>query len=323
MASIRKRNSSYQVQIRLNGHPTLTKTFSTLENAKTWARKTEAETEANGIIPRLEKGLTIGVLLKRYLETITPRKRGKAQEARRIMRLMRDPISRQLVSSATPSVFAAFRERRLNDGLRACSYDLVILSHMFKVAKYEWGLPIQENPLHFVKKPPALQARERRISAEEWQALERAAEKCLNKLIWPLVVFAVETAMRRGEILSLRWQDVNLETQTATLRETKNGSPRTIPLSKRAVAILRTCPIMEGQPFPLTEYSTHQAWTRLVRRAGVSNLRFHDLRHEGISALVEKGLSIPEVALISGHKDIRQLFRYTHLRPEDLAKKIG
>ncbi len=130
--------------------------------------------------------------------------------------------------------------------------------------------------------------------------------------------------MRRGELLKLKWEDIDLEKQVAHLEMTKNGSKRDVPLSKRAKEILSGMPhCINGRVFPLTEDSVKGLWSRLSKRTGIYDLRFHDLRHEATSRLFEKGLNIMEVSAITGHKDLRMLKRYTHLRAEDLAKKLG
>ena len=132
--------------------------------------------------------------------------------------------------------------------------------------------------------------------------------------------------MRRGEILNMRWCDLSVEKRTLHIPVTKNGHARTIPLSSGALAILRT--LSDGRAsgsehiLPITQDAAKMAWKRLVKRAGLVNLRFHDMRHEAISRFFEKGLNVPEVALISGHRDPRMLFRYTHPRAEDIAAKL-
>jgi integrase len=136
---------------------------------------------------------------------------------------------------------------------------------------------------------------------------------------------ALETAMRQGELVNLRWEHVHLARRIAHLPDTKNGEPRTVPLSTAALKILRSLPrSLTGQVFVgLTSEAVKRAFARAVRRAGIDDLHFHDLRHEATSALFERGLNIMEVASITGHKDLRMLRRYTHLRAEDLAKKLG
>ena len=136
--------------------------------------------------------------------------------------------------------------------------------------------------------------------------------------------FALATGMRRGEVLGLKWRDINLERKTCLLHITKNGRPRTVPLSAHATAILKGCePKLDDNPaFPVTENAFRLAWQRVQSRSGIEDFRFHDLRHEAVSRFFERGLSLPEVALISGHRDPRQLLRYTHLDAADLVGRL-
>jgi integrase len=132
--------------------------------------------------------------------------------------------------------------------------------------------------------------------------------------------------MRRGELLSARWGDVNLAVRTLHIPITKNDHPRTIPLTPRAVMILERLRELRGTQdsvIPITLDSMKMAWKRVLKRASLEDFHFHDLRHEGISRFFELGLGIPEVAMISGHRDPRMLFRYTHPKPELVAAKLA
>jgi integrase len=120
----------------------------------------------------------------------------------------------------------------------------------------------------------------------------------------------------------MQWADVDLEGRTVFLRNTKNGDPRTVPLSPRAIEIIGSMPRTGDKVFPMTPNALRLAWERLRRRAGISGLRFHDLRHEAVSRFFEKGLNMPEVAAISGHRDPRMLMRYTHPKAEAIAAKL-
>ncbi len=131
------------------------------------------------------------------------------------------------------------------------------------------------------------------------------------------------TGMRRGELLRAQWADIDPQKRILHVPMTKNGHPRTIPLSSAALKIIDALPRNNDRLFALSANAVRLAWGRLAKRAGVVDLHFHDLRHEAISRFFEKGLSVPEVALISGHRDVRMLFRYTHLKPEDVAAKLG
>jgi integrase len=137
------------------------------------------------------------------------------------------------------------------------------------------------------------------------------------------IEFAVETGMRRGEILAIRWEHLDDQARTLTIPTTKTGQPRTIPLSSRALAILDSQRVAKtDRAFPITVNAFALSWKRILKRSKAHDLHFHDLRHEAVSRLFERGLTIPEVALVSGHKDPRMLFRYTHLKPEDVALKL-
>lgn len=156
--------------------------------------------------------------------------------------------------------------------------------------------------------------------------LEVACRQCRNRSIWPPVELALETGMRRGDLLRARWTDVSFETRTLHIPVTKNGYARTIPLTGRAVELLTELKCetaSSGNVLQLTENMVKMAWERMVSRARLVDLRFHDLRHEAISRFFEKGLSVPEVALINGHRDARMLFRYTHPSAELIAGKLG
>jgi integrase len=136
-----------------------------------------------------------------------------------------------------------------------------------------------------------------------------------------VIEFAIETGMRRSEMLKLKWQDINLETGFALLYDTKNGEDRKVPLTLKCIQLLNQLSRSHEHVFPISATCLNQAWRRAVRKAEIKDLRFHDLRHEAVSRFFEMGMNIAEVALISGHKDVTQLFRYTHLKPENVFKK--
>ena len=243
---------------------------------------------------------------------------------RRLNRLINDSISDYSIEQLTSKTLASFRDRRLIDGQRTCQYDLILIRHCLKIAISEWGLMLSVNPVDKIKKPPSPKARERRLKNGEYQRLKAASKLTLNPNIWPIVVFAIETGMRRGEILGLSWDNIDLKRRTALLPQTKNGSSREVPLSTRAVCVLQQQrPRTGNSPFPVNSNAFRLPWDRLRGRAGLNDLRFHDLRHEAISRFFEMGLTVPEVALISGHKDVKMLFRYTHMRVDSVVSKLA
>jgi integrase len=322
MATIRLRKGKYQVQIRKGSYPPQSKTFNTKQEAATWAREAEAHLYQGVNELVLDKSLILENLITRYREQITPQKKGRDQETRRLNLLICDPISKTKLVEMSPALFARFRDRRLKDGIRTCHYDLVLLRHILKVAKFEWGISLQENPLDFVRNPPTSKPRDRTLAPEEYKSLKAALAGTRSVYLEPLMDLAIQTGMRRGELLKIKWQDLDLEERTLQLYDTKNGEDRKVPLTTTAASILTEWSSSSKRIFPITSVAVRQSWDRLVKRAGISNLHFHDLRHEAISRFLEMGLSVPEVALISGHKDPRMLFRYTHLRAEDVVRKL-
>ena len=160
-----------------------------------------------------------------------------------------------------------------------------------------------------------------RLRPGEQEKLLDAARQCRNRFVAPIITLALETAMRRSEILAIKKEHFDRAKRTLLIPESKNGRARTIPLSIPAVELL-SAHAKDGRLFPISANAFRLAWERVKRRAGINDLHFHDLRHEAISHLFEKGLSVPEVALISGHRDLRMLLRYTHPMSEGIFRKL-
>ena len=268
-------------------------------------------------------GNTLQVLMDRYLAEVSPLKRS-ASDQFHFRQIGRHPIATFEVKRLTAEAVVSFRDSRLKQVSPATvRKEMNLISQVLRHATSEWGLCLAVNPVAQVKKPAAPKGRERRISDEEANALLLAFRKTRNPLVKQVFLFAIATGMRRGEILSLTWEQVDIEKRTAHLPMTKNGEARTVPLSPAALGLLSERKTHEGgHVFPITRNALRLSWDRLRARAKVEDLRFHDLRHEAISRFFEFGLSVPEVALISGHKDVKMLFRYTHLKPDAVAEKL-
>jgi integrase len=327
MASIRKRGDKWQAQVRRQGMVPTTRTFTLRDDARRWARQIEAEADRQGLIfdRRELKRLTFGSLIERYLATVVPTKRACEIETIILRALLRKSLTQTSVADLRPEMFGAYRKERLKVVKPATvRRELSILHHLFEIAIRDWGLPIPSNSLHGCSKGLESKARARRIVDKgESERLTNAAANCRNLLIKPLVELAIASGMRRGELLRAKWADIDREKRTLHIPETKNGRPRTIPLSSEALNIIDGLAQGTDRLFPLSANAVRLAWGRLVKRANVEDLHFHDLRHEAISRFFEMGLSVPEVTLISGHRDVRMLFRYTHLRAEDVAAKLN
>jgi len=326
MASIRKRGSSWQAQVRREGYSPVSKTFASKADAQAWARDQERTIDrAESPTPTRElKGLTVADLLCRYRDIVTPSKRGAEPERYRLGTLLAHQIAKVPLSKLSPASAAKYRDDRLalvQPG--TVRRELAILQHCFALAKREWGIPLPCNPVLEIKLPDTAKARSRRLAQDDLTKLLDALKSNTAWYLRPLISLAVETGMRRGELLSIRWQDVNRKARTVSILKTKNGHPRTIPLTPKALETLSGLPWTSEYVFPVSPNAVRLAWERLRKRAGVQELRLHDLRHEAVSRFFEMGLTTPEVALISGHRDPRMLSRYTHLRPEKVAEKLA
>ena len=315
MASIRKRNSLWQAQVRSRKLGATSKSFHKKTDAIAWAKVQEAMMQTGEWKPKDKRYSTIGDLIQNYLKKVTPSKKGAEPETRRLRRLLKeDALMSVKLNDAQPHHFAAFRDRRLEDGNRACQYDLVLLRASWNTARIEWGWDFGDNPLTLIRFPKNNPPRERRLKHGEYDKLIAANKESRVWYLAPIINIAIETCMRRGEILALEWDHIDFFRSKALLSETKNGRSRWVPLNGKALGILNDLEQKNDRVFPITDNAFRHAWDRLRKRANIYNLTFHDLRHEAISRLFESGLSIPQVMQISGHQTASQLFRYIQLK---------
>jgi len=324
MAAIVQRESGrWQAKVRRHGQSAVSRTFARQTDAEAWARKIESEQERGTWRDSSEaERTTLLAALDRYAREITPRKRAQASERSNLRILREERIAGQTLARIGSQEIAALRGAWQKDGLKPASIKrrMVTLAHVFTVAEREWGMVALTNPVRAVRLEPENNARERRVSEAELEAICAATG---SAELASLIRLAVETAMRRGELCALRWEHVDLYEATAHLPHTKNGSARDVPLSSRAIGALRALPRrIDGQVFGLRPDSVTQAFERAAVRASIDNVRFHDLRHEATTRLSDKLPTLLELAAVTGHKDLRMLKRYYHPRAADLAKKL-
>ena len=314
MASIRKRNGLWQVQVRSRKIGSASKSFHKKADAVAWAKIQEALMQTGNWRNRDQINVTVGDLMGNYLNKVTPTKRGAVTETRRLKRLLTENSLMIIrLDEIEPHHFATFRDKRIKDGNRACQYDLVLLRHAWNIARIEWGWSLRENPISLIRMPKNNPPRERRLRQGEYEKLKTAAHGSRSWYLWPIIDIAIETAMRRGEILSLQWANIELSKQRALLPITKNSRSRWVPLSQLALEHINHVPRTADHVFPITDVAFRQAWDRLRVRASITDLTFHDLRHESLSRKVESGMNIPKVMEMSGHRTASQLFRYIQL----------
>lgn len=328
MATVRKRGGKWQVQVRRDGHTPQSKTFTRKCDAEAWGRDREIEIARGDAVvdPKRLRELTLADLLRRYGREVTPRKKSRGVELCYLRALAAHPIGLTTINKLTTERLAAYRDERLQTVLpSSLRREFNVLRHCLQVAISEWHVGLQVNPLTGLRLPANPPSRERRLKDEELQALKTALSTTRNSLMASVVSLAIYTGMRRSELLRLRWRNVDLERGLAFLPDTKNGRPRLVPLSPQARSVLAG--LSQGSRddlvLPMSANAVRLSWERLRRRAGITDLHFHDLRHEAISRFFEAGLSVPEVSLISGHRDPRMLLRYTHLRPESVADRLA
>jgi len=327
MASIRKRGNSWQARVARKGFPDETATFKSKTEALEWCRNIESSMDAGRYVRTKEAGDTpLAELLKRYREAVTPLKRGAHDEAIRLKALERRRFAKLSVLNVTPQAIAAFRDERLAECNPATVIrDLAVLSSIFNHARREWGMDFP-NPVQLVRKPVAPAGRDRTLSSTEEERLIAAAAPIgrRNPLLQPLLVLALESAMRRGELLSLRWEHVHLDRRCVFLPQTKNGTPRWVPLSTRATNALEALGgAAEGAVFPIAQAALDKCFKRACGRAEIADFRFHDLRHTATTRLAAKLPNVIELAAVTGHRSLQMLKRYYHPTAESLAAKIA
>jgi len=323
MATLRKRLDKWEAQVRKKGYLPHSKSFVHKRDALLWARSLERSMDLGDHLPPRLSTQTLGDVLLRYAKEITPLKKGAFQEQNRINRLLTDPLHKYPIKELTSEVMAQFRDRRLKDGPGACRHDLAIVQHCLNVAIREWSLPLKVNPVMGIRKPPPSRPRTRRLYPGEYEQLHQGTLNMRGKYLWPCIVLALETAMRKGELLSLKWQHVYWEKGLVYLPDTKNGEDRWIPLSPKAQEILQTLPQDTTTVFTASSTALRLSWDRLMQRTQIRGLRFHDLRHEATSRMVENGLSVFQVSLITGHKSMAMVRRYAHLKQAVNPALIG
>lgn len=366
MASFRKREEfQWQARVRRRGYPEQTKTFNTKAEAEAWARRIESEIDRGVFVSRTEAEATsLEEALDRYEREIVANKKGKVQEQSIIRLWKATTLAKRSMASIRSTDVVAQRDLWLQRCKPATVLRrLALISHVFNIARREWGMESLSNPVELIRKPQPNNARTRRIAlAAPLQAttpdglppgngeLERIIAASGSGVLPAVLRLAIETAMRRSEIVSLRWEHIDLAKRVAHLPDTKNGSSRDVPLSSRAVAVLESMlPKESGESeqddedddrvFKVSSDAITRAFVRAVARArkryvkeceeqGVKppkrfliDLRFHDLRHEATSRLAAI-FPMHELTKITGHKDPRMLMRYYHPRAEDLAKRL-
>ncbi len=364
MASIRKRtnkdgSASYRVDVRLKGFPPQRATFSRLTDAKQWGKNTESAIKENRYFKTAEASKhTLGELIDRYIRDVLPTKPKQASDQKQQLKWFKGEIGAYTLADTTPAKIVECRDKLLtelseNTGKTRSPATVVrymaALSHAFTIAVYEWGW-LDDTPMRKVKKPALPRGRIRFLSDDttgpdgkkidgERSRLLKASEASKNPYLHTVVVLALSTGMRQGEIMGLTWENVDLHQCRATLYETKNGEIRVIPLSGKALELLKahskvrnlqTSLLFPGKPIrgengkvAYKPVDLRAPWMAAMKKVGIEDFRFHDLRHSAASYLAMDGASLAEIAEVLGHKTLQMVKRYAHLSEAHTAGVVA
>jgi integrase len=325
MSSINKVNGKWKAEVSLTGFPRRSKTFISKSHAIIWSQELELKYEKNETYGGDRSLLThkLSYLITRYQKTKSVFKKSYKSEVYVLKMLHETPLSDISVGAINSNMIVS-EMNKIRGTLKPSTIRnrFAILRHIFNVAINEWGYPMT-NPISKVSLPKSEETPLRRISEEELTMLRKILLlRESQKMHW-IITFALETGLRRGEIVKLKWEDIDRSKNTARVSESKSGYVRHIPLSPKANECLESIPTQSEYVFDTTNSAIASAWKRLRKTAKVKRVRFHDFRHEAISRFFEKGLTIPEVMSISGHRTASMLFRYAHADQSKIAEKLA
>lgn len=327
-ATLEQLETAFQLRVRRQGLKTSTVTFDTLAQAKQAALKIKSELSVSIVRDyAVAAQTTLRTLMERYRDEVASLHKGAAIEVGRLNRIMREEafVDKKLAALCTEDLQNFVSERLDEVKPATVDRDLDQISQVINYADNVWKIAAAESPFKGLQRPKYFNERSRRLSKAEEKVLLHAARQDENPYIEPAIILALETAMRRGELLALTAKDVDFDRRQIHARNTKNGRDRVVPMTKRARSILEAL-AKEGNPrlLNLSANALKLAFFRRVLPATkLEDLHFHDLRHEAISRLAESGhFQLIELQAISGHRDMRMLLRYAHLCAGGLAEKM-
>ncbi len=343
MARIEKRSlkdgsARYKAIIRRKGIPMKTKTFRTRAQASAWAKRVEVKILDHRALPTWEaENRTVGELIDRYLEEVLPRKPRSQYEQTYQLRWWKEQIGSVPLAAVTPALVAQHKSRLAGGTTRrgakrqpgTVNRYLAALSHAFTVASREWEW-VDANPVRRVAKLKEPRGRERFLSDEERRRLLEVCQQSSDSRLCPLVVLALSTGARQGELLSLKWSDTDLERGVAIVRQTKNDEIRAlhiVGLARQALQELgKVRRIDTDLVFANASGKANfpkKPWQRAVEAAQIEGCRFHDLRHSAASYLAMSGATLAEIAEVLGHKTLAMVKRYAHLSEQHTSKVVA
>ncbi|MEK6746524.1 MAG: site-specific integrase [Pseudomonadota bacterium] len=361
MATIEKRETEsgvvYRVKVRIKGRPNQTATFARITDAKKWAQITEGYIKDGKHFHNTEaKKRTLNELIDKYIKNVLPLKPKAESKQKTQLEWWKKQIGSYSLCDITPALIAEQRDNLLltpivsrslkkskpRDKKRSPSTVvryMAALSHVLSTGCKEWGW-IDDNPMRKVTKPKEARGRIRFLSDNERIDLLDACKQSSNACLYTVVVLALSTGMRYGEIINLKWEDVDTKNFRITLHETKNGERRVVPLVGHALELVTELKLNRDKAtnllFPASKpkrdnqsqvtYKSmflRKAWMQATKEAELKDFRFHDLRHSAASYLAMNGASLAEIAEVLGHKTLQMVKRYAHLSEAHTSKVVA
>lgn len=323
MPSLRKRGNTWRAEIYRNGKRE-SATFKTRAEAREWAQVREEELSAG----YQSNGETLGDAFDLYAREVSPARRGARWEILRLLMLKRDKIAAITMRDLTAGDFAGWRDRRLKTVKPGTVLrEKNLIRSVVETARKEWGW-LRDNAMKDVRWPPKPKARDRRISDDEIQRIclslgyVDGAPRNASQRVAVAFLFALETAMRSGEITGLEWNRVHIEARYVQLEKTKNGDSRKVPLSNEAARLLNLLPRSGSSTFNLTRELRDALFRKARDKAGIVDLTFHDSRHEAVTRLSRK-LDVLALARMIGHRDLKSLQVYYNETATEIARRLG
>jgi integrase len=346
MASIEKRISSdgetsYRVKVRLKGFPVQSATFERLTDARKWAQQTESAIREGRHFKTSEaKRHTLAELIDRYCNDVLPSKPKNSCDQIQQLSWWKAEIGSHVLADVTPALIAQCRDR-LASGITSrgrprtpatVNRYMAALSIAFTTAVKEWGW-LEDTPMRKVTKPREPRGRVRFLSDDERARLLSACKESSSPYLYIVVVLALSTGMRQGEIMNLTWGDVDLNQGRAILHETKNGERRAVAITGHALEVLRElakvrridCSLLFPAKLQKVQkpMDLRTPWETAVKKAEILDFKFHDLRHSAASYLAMNGASLAEIAEVLGHKTLQMVKRYAHLSEGHTARVVA
>ena len=325
MANITKlKSGKWRVQIRSH-NKYISKSFLKKAHASMWAKEIEYQLDRDQYEDFSDTArISLGELITRYRDEITPHKKGRDTEKYKLNFILRHKIAKVKLLSLKAKHVIDFK-KDISEGRAPSTINKYIhyIYTVWETAKLNWDIALPyRNPCELVKKEKVKDTIDRILSIEEYQDLLQACTTSNLAFLSDIVEFAYITAMRFGEITKFKTSNINFEKSTALLIDTKNGETRLVPLTSRALEICQKFRFRE-KLFDINRDKFRHYFEQACRRAKVKNFRFHDLRACAITNLFLNGWSIAEVSVVSGHKTWSELKRYTRIQPDTLVSKIN